>query len=151
MSKNIKRRTNENMNVEDLMKYMINFFDNTSKELSMEYENLSQKDMELSDLDHYLENNKLKSYDLARVGRLRKTLREERREIKNNIDFLEVVKRFTDKYNNKLITGDIIQNLKEQEKLNKKQENPIYKYRTNILERLEAKEDESTSDRPSEI
>jgi len=139
------------MNVEDLMKYMINFFDNTSKELSMEYENLSQKDMELSDLDHYLENNKLKSYDLARVGRLRKTLREERREIKNNIDFLEVVKRFTDKYNNKLITGDIIQNLKEQEKLNKKQENPIYKYRTNILERLEAKEDESTSDRPSEI
>jgi len=151
MSKNIKRRTNENMNVEDLMKYMINFFDNTSKELSMEYENLSQKDMELSDLDHYLENNKLKSYDLARVGRLRKTLREERREIKNNIDFLEVVKRFTDKYNNKLITGDIIQNLKEQEKLNKKQENPIYKYRTNILERLEAKEDENTSDRPSEI
>jgi len=139
------------MNVEDLMKYMINFFDNTSKELSMEYENLSQKDMELSDLDHYLENNKLKSYDLARVGRLRKTLREERREIKNNIDFLEVVKRFTDKYNNKLITGDIIQNLKEQEKLNKKQENPIYKYRTNILERLEAKEDENTSDRPSEI
>lgn len=152
MSKNIiRRRTNENMNVEDLMKYMLSFFDNTSKELSMEYERLSQKDMELSDLDHYLENNILKSYDLAKVGKLRKILRKERREIKNNIDFLEVVKRFTDKYNNKLITGDIIQNLKEQEKLNKKQENPIYKYRTNILERLEAKEDDNTIDRPSEI
>lgn len=139
------------MNVEDLMKYMLNFFDNTSKELLSEYEKLSQKDMELSDLDHYLENHKLKSYDLAKIGRLRKTLREERRDIKNNIDFLEVVKRFTDKYNNKLITGDIIQNLKEQEKLSRKQEKPIYKYRTNILERLEAKEDGDISDRPTEI
>ena len=151
MSRNFKRRTNEDMNVEDLMKYMLNFFDNTSKELLTEYERLSQKDMELSDLDHYLENHKLRSYDLAKIGKLRKTLREERRQIKNNIDFLEVVKRFTDKYNNKLITGDIIQNLKEQEKLYRKQEKPIYKYRTNILERLEAKEDDNISDRPSEM
>ena len=137
------------MNVEDLMKYMINLFDNIPKELSAEYEKLSQKDMELSDLDHYIESHKLRSYDLAKVGRLRKTLREERREIKNNIDMIEIVKNFTDKYNNKLITGDIIQNLKEQEKLRKKQENPIYRYRTNILDRLEDKTNEDTSNRPS--
>lgn len=49
---------------------------------------------------------------------------------------IEIVKKFTDKYNNKLITGDIIQNLKEQGILLKKQENPTYKYRTNILEEL---------------
>lgn len=129
------------INIEDLMKYMLNLFDNIPKDLSAEYERLSQKDMELSDLDHYIENHKLKSYELAKVGKLRKNLRVERRQIKNNIDMLEIVKRFTDKYNNKLITGDIIQNLKEQEKLIKKQENPTYRYRTNILERLEAKED----------
>lgn len=152
MSKNIKRRTDEdNMNVEDLMKYMLSLFDNTSKELSAEYEKLSQKDLELSDLDHYIENHKLKSYDLAKVGKLRKTIREERRQVKNNIEFLEVIKKFTDKYNNKLITGDIIQNLKEQEKLLKRQENPKYKYRTNILDRLEAKTNEDISDRPAEI
>lgn len=129
------------MNVEDLMQYMLNLFNNADKELHEEYEKLSQKDMELSDLDHYIEIHSLKSYELAKIGKLRKTLREERRQIKNNIDMIEVVKKFTDKYNNKLITGDIIQNLKEQGVLRKKQENPSYKYRTNILDRLEAKDE----------
>ena len=125
------------MPIEDLMQYMLNLFNNTDNNLSAEYAKLSQKDMELSDLDHYIENHNLKAPQLAKVGRLRKTLREERREIKNNIDMIETIKKFTDKYNNKLITGDIIQNLKEQERLKKKQEKPIYKYRTNILEKLE--------------
>ena len=130
------------MNIEDLMQYMLNLFNNTDKELHEEYEKLSKKDMELSDLDHYIEIHSLKSYELAKIGKLRKTLREERRQIKNNIDMIEVVKKFTDKYNNKLITGDIIQNLKEQGVLRKKQENPSYKYRTNILDRLEAKDEQ---------
>lgn len=138
------------MPIEELMKYMLNLFNNTSDDLHKEYEKLSNKDMELSDLDHYIENHTLKAYELAKVGRLRKTLREERREIKNNIEMIEVIKKFTDKYNNKLITGDIIQNLKEQGILKKRQESPIYKYRTSILDRLEAK-DENTSNRPTEI
>lgn len=125
------------MTVEELMKYMLNLFNNTSNDLHEEYEKLSKKDMELSDLDHYIENHSLKCYELAKIGKLRKTLREERREIKNNIEMIELIKKFTDKYNNKLITGDIIQNLKEQGTLRKKQENPKYKYRTDILERLE--------------
>lgn len=127
------------MEVETLMKYMLNLFDNTKDDLQKELDKLSQKDMELSDLDHYIEIHSLKSYELAKIGRLRKTLREERREIKNNIEMIEVIKKFTDKYNNKLITGDIIQNLKEQGILRKRQENPTYKYRTDILNRLEAK------------
>lgn len=125
------------MNVEELMQYMLNLFDNTSKQLHNEYEKLSQKDMELSDLDHYIEFHKLKAYELSKVCKLRKKLREERREIKNNIEMIEIIKKFTDKYNNKLITGDIIQNLKDQENLKKKQENPKYKYRTDILDRLD--------------
>lgn len=139
------------MSVEDLMKYMLNLFDNIGRDLSAEYEKLSQKDLELCDLDHYIENHKLRAGELARIGKLRKDVREERRQIKYNIDFLEVVKKFTDKYNNKLITGDIIQNLKEQEKLLKRQQNPTYRYRTNILERLEVKTNEDTSDRPAEM
>lgn len=129
------------MEVEELFKYMLNFFNNTSNELHEEYQKLSEKDMELSDLDHYLENHSLKSYELAKLGRLRKTLRDERRTIKDNIDMIEVIKKFTDKYNNKLITGDIMQNLKEQGILRKRQENPSYKYRTSIIERLEAKDE----------
>ena len=141
MQKDIRRETNEIMNVEDLMKYMINLFDNTAKELSEEYDKLSQKDLELCDLDHYIEIHKLKAYEHSKVSKLRQTVRKERREIKNNIEMIEIIKKFTDKYNNKLITGDIIQNLKEQEQLEKKQETPKYKYRTNILERLEAKDE----------
>lgn len=129
------------MTVEELMKCMLDLFNNVSNDLHNEYEKLSQKDMELSDLDHYIEIHSLKSYELAKIGRLRKTLREERREIKNNIDMIEIIKKFTDKYNNKLITGDIIQNLKEQGVLKKKQESPTYKYRTSILDRLEAKDE----------
>lgn len=136
------------MEVETLMKYMLNLFNNTKDDLQKELDKLSQKDMELSDLDHYIEIHSLKSYELAKVGRLRKTLREERRQIKNNIEMIEVIKKFTDKYNNKLITGDIIQNLKEQGILKKRQENPTYKYRTSILDRLEAK-DENISNRPT--
>lgn len=136
------------MEVETLMKYMLNLFNNTKDDLQKELDKLSQKDMELSDLDHYIEIHSLKSYELAKVGKLRKTLREERRQIKNNIEMIEVIKKFTDKYNNKLITGDIIQNLKEQGILKKRQENPTYKYRTSILDRLEAK-DENISNRPT--
>lgn len=129
------------MNIEDLMRYMLDLFNNTDKRLNEELQKLSEKDMELSDLDHYIEIHKLKSYELAKIGKLRKTIREERREIKNNIEMIKTVKEFTDKYNNKLITGDIIKNLKEQNDLKKRQENPTYKYRTNVLERLEAKDE----------
>lgn len=134
---------NEKLNIEDLMRYMLDLFNNTDKRLNEELQKLSEKDMELSDLDHYIEIHKLKSYELAKIGKLRKTIREERREIKNNIEMIKTVKEFTDKYNNKLITGDIIKNLKEQNDLKKRQENPTYKYRTNILERLEAKDENS--------
>ena len=141
---------NEKLNIEDLMRYMLDLFNNTDKRLNEELQKLSEKDMELSDLDHYIEIHKLKSYELAKIGKLRKTIREERREIKNNIEIIQVVKEFTDKYNNKLITGDIIKNLKEQKAIKERQENPTYKYRTNILDRLEAK-DENFSDRSTEI
>lgn len=137
----MEKGAKDKLNIEDLMGYMLDLFNNTDKRLNEELQKLSEKDMELSDLDHYLEIHKLKSYELAKIGKLRKTIREERREIKNNIEMIKTVKEFTDKYNNKLITGDIIKNLKEQKDLKKRQENPTYKYRTNVLERLEAKDE----------
>ena len=137
----MEKGAKDKLNIEDLMGYMLDLFNNAEKRLNEELQKLSEKDMELSDLGHYLEIHKLKSYELAKIGKLRKTLREERREIKNNIEMIKTVKEFTDKYNNKLITGDIIKNLKEQNDLKKRQENPTYKYRTNVLERLEAKDE----------
>lgn len=76
MTKNYKsQRKDKDMNIEQLMKQMLNLFDNTSKILQEEYEKLSQKDMELSDLDHYIEINTLRSYELAKIGRLRKNIK----------------------------------------------------------------------------
>ena len=54
------------MLIEELMQYMLNLFNNTSNNLHEEYEKLSKKDMELSDLDYYIENHTLKSYELAK-------------------------------------------------------------------------------------
>ena len=125
------------MEVDELMKCMLDLFNNTDKALKIENEKLSQKDMELSDLDHYLEGTQgLKAAQYAKIARLRKTLREERRDIKNNIDMLMTIKRFTDKYNQKLIVGDIMQNLKAQKELTKRQESPVYIFKTNVMDRL---------------
>lgn len=128
------------LSIEELMNYMLDLFDNTEKRLHEKYEELSYIDKELDDLDHFIEcrrhKNKLNASEHAKVDILRQELRVERREVKNDIDMIETVKRFTDKYKNKLITGDIIKNLKEQRKLKKRQENPVYTYKTNIIEKL---------------
>lgn len=70
------------MPIDELMKYMLNLFDNTDASLQIEIDKLSQKDMELSDLDHYTENNKLKAYEHAKINKLRQEIRRERRDIK---------------------------------------------------------------------
>lgn len=129
------------MEVENLFRYMLEFFNNIKKDLQVEIDKLSYKDMEINDLEHYLEIHTLKSYDLAKVGKLLQTLRRERRQIKYNIEIIELFNKFAEKYNNKLITGDIIQVLKDKSRKDKKQSEPTYTYKTNILNRLEAKDE----------
>lgn len=130
------------MEVENLFRYMLEFFNNIKKDLQVEIDKLSYKDMEINDLEHYLEIHTLKSYDLAKIGKLLQILRRERRQIKYNIEIIELFNRFAEKYNNKLITGDIIQVLKDKSRKDKKQSEPTYTYKTNILNRLEAKDEQ---------
>lgn len=124
------------MEVEELFRTMLNFFNNVSKDLEKEREKLGEKDSEISDILHYLENHTLKAYELTKVAKLLQNLRRERRQIKYNIEIIEIFNRFAEKYNNKLITGDILQTLKEKSRKDSKQEEPKYVYRTNIIERL---------------
>ena len=124
------------MEVEDLFRYMLEFFNNMKKDLQEEIERLSDKDTEISDVLHYLEIHTLRAYEFARVGKLLQDLRRERRQIKYNIEIMEMFNKFAEKYNNKLITGDIIQILKDKSRKDKKQNEPTYIYKTNILERL---------------
>lgn len=127
------------MEVEELFRTMLNFFNNVSKDLEKEREKLGEKDSEISDILHYLENHTLKAYELTKVAKLLQNLRRERRQIKYNIEIIEIFNRFAEKYNNKLITGDILQTLKEKARKDSKQEEPVYVYRTDILERLNRK------------
>lgn len=130
------------MEVENLFRYMLEFFNNIKKDLQVEIDKLSYKDMEINDLEHYLEIHTLKSYELAKIGKLLQILRRERRQIKYNIEIIELFNKFAEKYNNKLITGDIIQVLKDKSRKDKKQSEPTYTYKTNILNRLEAKDEQ---------
>lgn len=123
------------MEIEDLLKCMLNFFQNIDKELNNAREELSTADLKQQDLLHYIENNTLNAGGYSKVGKAIKQVRNERRQIKYEIDRLECVQRFTSKYNNKLIQGDIIQVLKDLSTIDKKQEAPSYKYR--VLKELE--------------
>lgn len=123
------------MNIEDLLKCMINFFNSIDKELEELYQEQSLKDLEQQDLLHYIERNALNAGGYAKVGKALKKVRQERRQIKNDIDRVRTIKNFTDKYNQKLIVGDIIQLLKDLKITAKKQKNAKYEYK--ILKELE--------------
>jgi len=138
------------MTVEDILKIMKQFFENIDKELKDLQEELLQKEKEQQDILHYIENNNLNAGGYSKVGKLLKQVRQERRVIKNDIDRINHIKTFTDKYNNKLITGDIVQTLKGLNTITKKQLNPVYIRKTNIIDELEEKTNEDTCDRPTE-
>lgn len=128
------------MTVEEILKIMKQFFENIDKELKELSSELSIKEQEQQDILHYIENNNLNAGGYSKAGKLIKRIRQERREIKNNIDRINQIKTFTDKYNKKLIVGDIVQTLKELNIMTKKQQNPVYIRRTNIIENLEERE-----------
>jgi len=121
--------------IEELLKQMLNFFQNVDKELDNAREELSIADLKQQDLLHYIENHTLNAGGYSKVGKAIKQVRIERRQIKHEIEKLERIQRFTSKYNNKLITGDIIQILKDLGMIEKKYEAPIYNYK--VLKELE--------------
>ena len=128
------------MPVEDLLKYMHEFFTSIDKEINNITEELSNVDLEQQDILHYIENNNLNAGGYAKVGKLLKNIRLRRRDIKNDLDILNAVRdNLTRKYNNKFIEKDISGALKGIEVI--KNRKGKYNNRTNILEQLEATDD----------
>lgn len=130
------------MTVEDLLKLMLNFFQEIDKEIKESYEKLSILDLKQQDILHYIEATTLNASGYSKAGKLLKQVRTERREIKNEIEKLELLQKLTNKYNNKMIQGDIIQTLKGLNTINKRQAEPKYTCKTDILTRLEAKDEQ---------
>ena len=71
------------MTVEDLLKLMLNFFQEIDKETKESYEKLSILDLKQQDILHYIEATTLNASGYSKVGKLLKQVRTERREIKN--------------------------------------------------------------------
>ena len=108
-----KGESKRKMQVEDLLKYMHEFFTSIDKEIDNIVQELSNVDLEQQDILHYIENNNLNASGYAKVGKLLKEVRIKRRNIKNDLDKLNSIRdNLTRKYNNKFIEKDI-ERLKE--------------------------------------
>ncbi len=128
------------MEIEDLLKYMLNFFQSIDKELEELNKKQSEWDIKQDELLHYIEIHKLNAAKSCKAIKQLKFVREERRKIKNEQDIIRSVKNnFADKYRNKFIEKDLIQALKNLNELKQKQENPQYTYQF-LTEELEIRD-----------
>lgn len=92
------------MEIEDLLKTMLAFFQDIDKRLEKLNNELSIADIKQQEILHYIENHNLNAVDSCKIIKLLKTVREERREIKNEQDVIQSLKdTFADKYKNKFI------------------------------------------------
>ena len=125
------------MTTEEILKYMLVFFQDIDKRLQKLREEQSIADIKQSDILHYIENHNLNASQSCKLIKQLKKVRKERREIKNEIDVVQSLKdTFVDKYKNKFTEKDIIQALKNLRQLEEKQNNPkfTYQYLTEELE-----------------
>lgn len=129
------------MEIEDLLKTMLAFFQDIDKRLEKLNNELSVADIKQQEILHYIENHNLNAVDSCKIIKLLKTVREERREIKNEQDVIQSLKdTFADKYKNKFIEKDLIQALKNLKELTERQNNPRYTYKF-LTENLEVKDE----------
>lgn len=113
------------------MNYFFTYIERTNSDLKNE---LRIKELEQDDLLHEIELSKLNAFELSKVAVRLRDVRQERRVIKDKLEFISTLKGFSDKYNNKLITGDIAQLLKNIRMLKENWDTRIYK--TRVLEDL---------------
>lgn len=117
------------MNEEEFLIEMKNFFENIDKlRIDLE-EQIKETELARNDLLHELELAKLDGVGMMKVAKTLKEVLIERRKYKDELAKVMILKELTDKYNNRLITGDIIKILKELKDLKKKNEERKYKAR----------------------
>lgn len=115
-----------NIEVEELLKLMKQFFENVDKEQQDLREELSEKQLEQEDLLHEIELSDLNAAESAKVMKKLKQVRKERRVIKNDLERIGLIQHFTEKYNNKFICNEIAMLLKELRKQKENQDNRKY-------------------------
>ena len=123
--------------IEELLKQMLNFFQNIDKRMSELSVQQSKWDSIQDELLHYIEIHNMDAVKCCKVTKQLKYVREERRKVKNEIDVIRSLKMsLVDKYNNKFIEKDLIQALKNLRDLNQRKNNIKYTYQY-LTEELE--------------
>lgn len=123
--------------IEELLKQMLNFFQNINKRMSELSVQQSKWDSIQDDFLHYIENHNMNAVKSCKIIKQLKYVRNERRKVKNEIDVIRSLKAtFVDKYNNKFIEKDLIQAIKNLKNLNQRQININYTYQY-LTEELE--------------
>lgn len=139
MQKNIRGRADKTMSEEEefLIK-MKNFFESIDKlKIDLE-EEIRKTELERNDLLHELELGNLNAVELTKVAVVLRDVLKERRGYKDELSKVMTLKGFTDKYNNRLIVGDIIQVLKNLNRL--KQNNESRTYTPRVIKKLKCVE-----------
>lgn len=114
------------MNEEEFLIEMKNFFENIDT-LKTDLENqVRETEFARNDLLHELELANLNAVEMMKVARTLKSVLKERRKYKDELAKVMTLKGFTDKYNNKLIVGDIILVLKNLRTLKSNNETRTY-------------------------
>lgn len=129
------------MPTEEILKYMLVFFQDIDKRLKELSSEQSIADIKQDEILHYIENHNLSASQSCKLIKQLKKVRKERRIVKNEINTINCLKdTFVDKYKNKFIEKDIMQALKNLKQLENKQNNPKYTYQY-LTEELEIKDE----------
>lgn len=129
------------MTTEEILKYMLVFFQDIDKRLNELNKEQSVADIKQDEILHYVENHKLSASQSCKLIKKLKEVRKERRLIKDEIDIVRSLKdTFVDKYKNKFIEKDIMQAIKNLRALENRQNNPKYTYQY-LTEELEIKDE----------
>ena len=123
---------------EEFLIKMKNFFEGTNKLKAELEKEIKRTELERNDLLHELELGNLNAVELTKVAVVIRDVLKERRQYKDELDKVITLKGFTDKYNNKLITGDIIQVLKNLRVLEDNKKNR--KYNPRVIKKLKCVE-----------
>lgn len=130
--------TNDEMTTEEFLVNMKQFFEGIDKVKANLEQEINRVELERNDLLHELELAKLNAVEMSQVAKALRDVLRERRIYKDELAKVMTLKGFTDKYNNKLIIGDIIQVLKDLRTLEKN--NETRKYTPRVIKNLKCVE-----------
>lgn len=130
------------MEIEDVLKYTLTFFQDIDKRLAQLNNKQSMWDIKQDELLHYIENHNLDAVKSCKIVKQLKYVRAERRQVKDEIDVIRSLKdTFVDKYKNKFIEKDLMQALKNLRELENRKNKPKYTYQY-LTEDLEIKNEQ---------